>query len=402
MYIKLAVKPAMENIDVIQNDKRGELNMDMNLDQMHPLDPTNASGRFTAKTQAQRNTLSGFNGKNAMYTRQKYPKEFTIKSGSDLLASNLLFSVKDADWYGKCNRYGWIDVYDHDRVTKEFLFFTRPDLNIFDGKTHNSALSDGIANIPFLNELYHRKPQILGQLQSSVKDTKGHMNPFMYLLSNSVVSKLDMPGISADSQESTSNIMGTTIQYRGSSYKSDNGYDFSLSFRDTAYLEVYSLVKAYDEYMRHLKLGYIAPKRTYIKAHIIPEQFSIYKFLVGSDGETILYYAKFTGCYFTDVPRSDMSDPSDDGIKFSVGFHAQFVEDMNPNILKEFALVANCDGYIKNGSTFIPVHGGVNIDVNNSWGTRPTVIKRTTDSSIYGKRIRRRGVNYDYYLKWVK
>jgi hypothetical protein len=365
---------------------------------MHPLDPLNGTTRFTASTDAVKTIRTGA-GKVSSYNQSK---TFNLKNGELVMGSNLLFSSKEADWYSKCNRYGWIDIYNTDRVTREFLFFTRPDLNIFSGKTYNSILSDGVENIPFINELYSRKPQILSQLQSSVKDPKGNMNPFMYLLSNAVSSKLDLPGISSDSQETTSNIMGTSIQYRGSSYKSDNGYDFSLSFKDTAYLEVYSLVKAYDEYMRYLKLGYVSPKRNYIEAHLIPEQFSIYKFLVGSDGETILYYAKLTGCYFTDVPRSDMSDPADDGIKYSIGFHAQFVEDMNPNILKEFAKVANADGYIKEGSTFIPVIGGPNADVNNSWGTRPTIIKRYYNDSIYGKRIKRRGVNFDYFLKWVK
>ena len=46
------------------------------------------------------------------------------------------------------------------------------------------------------------------------------------------------------------NLYGTSIAYRGHSYKSDVGFDFSLSFEDTPQLEVYTLAKTYDEYHR--------------------------------------------------------------------------------------------------------------------------------------------------------
>ena len=256
----------------------------------------------------------------------KYGNKSFIAGNSSMMHSNLFIKRSDADWYSKCNRYGWIDPFDTDRVTREYLFFTKPDLNIFNNET--KKILDKVARNPIINEAVSRMPNTVAQLQSSVKNPDGKKGAFMFLLSNAVASKLDLPGISAESHESTTNIMGASIQYRGHSLKSDNGYDFSLSFKDTAYLEIYTLAKVYDEYMRMIKQGIIAPKEKYIINHIISEQFSIYKFLVGSDGETIIYYAKATGCYITDVPRSDMGDPSDEGFKYSLSFHAQFIEDM--------------------------------------------------------------------------
>lgn len=348
------------------------------------------------KPQPQKKVLTKASADREYYEkRSRLNKLGTTTDVHGVYSSNLFFD-KNIDWYSRINRYGWIDPFDTDRITREFLFFTKPDLNLFDGdNVLASQLVDELYDNVFFKEVANRMPNILTQLTKSVPDPDGRNNPFMYLLSNAVTSKLDLPSISAESQESTQNIMGTSIQYRGHSLKSDNGYDFSLSFTDTAYLEIYTLVKCYDEYMRLLRLGYCSPKHEYITARIIPEQFSIYKFLIGSDGETIIYYAKLTGCYFTDVPRSDMADPGDE-VKFSLSFHAQFVEDMNPQILEEFnKLTSSCYHYT---SDYMKVYR--NDHVNNEWARYPAIVKAYRSSNKYGKRVDRRHVNYDYFLKW--
>lgn len=332
--------------------------------------------------------------------------KFTIDNLDKILASNKFFPKDKIEWYDKVTRYGYIPTHETEHVTGEYLFFTKPDLNIF-GLTddngwntgsyfdYNTELNSYLASIPFFNEANIRHGNALRQLQYSVKDSYGVLNPFMYTLTNGVTSKLDLPSITAESKESTGNIMGTAIQYRGHSYKSDNGYDFSLSFTDTAYLEIYTILKAYDEYMRLLKTGEIRPIRKYVENRIIPEQFSIYKFLVGDDGETILYYAKLTGCYFTDVPRSDMSDPGNDGFKFSASFHAQFVEDSNPMIINEFNRIS--PGGTK--TNYADTYDYENNIVDNTWVRWPKIIAVNKDNDL---QVKRRGTTYDYRMKWVK
>lgn len=319
-------------------------------------------------------------------------RSFAFENMESILAANQIFDRDSIDLYGKFNRYGYINPYNIDQVTREYLFFTKPDLNIFKSTTRNSDLNERLKSIPFFSEANERNRNALKQLQFSVPEADGIRNPFMYLLSNNVTSKLDLPSISAESKESTPNIMGTAIQYRGHSYKSDNGYDFSLSFTDTSNLELYTLVKAYDEYMRLLKVGEIEPKRGHILNRIIPEQFAIYKFLIGNDGETILYYAKLTGCYFTDVPRSDMSDPGNDGFKYSISFHAQFVEDSNPMIINEF----NRTSPAKNSSNYADVYNYKNSTVDNAWVRWPKIV------IARDKRSSSKKTSFDYRMKWVK
>lgn len=326
-------------------------------------------------------------------------KNIYFSSLNNILAANKIFSRDTIQMYNKFSRHGYIPLYSTEQVTREYLFFTKPDLNLFGDGTgklldYHADLNSYLASIPFFVDANIRHQDALRQLQYSVKDSMHKQNPFMYLLSNNVTSKLDLPGISAESKESTSNIMGTSIQYRGHSYKSDNGYDFTLSFTDTAYLDIYTMLKAYDEYMRLLKTGEIKPIRKYIIDRIISEQFSIYKFLIGDDGETILFYAKLTGCYFTDVPRSDMSDPGNDGFKFSVSFHAQFVEDSNPIILSEFNRIS--PGRIR--TNYADTYDQTHHVVDNTWVRWPKIVTAYKDDDL---RVERRGTIRDYRMKWV-
>ena len=323
-----------------------------------------------------------------------------------IMHQNLLFDRNEIKWYSHFNRYGCIDPYNHDQVLKEFLFFTKPDLYIFDGSTlADATLNPSLSIIPFFVDAAKRHPNALGQLQYGIKDEMGNTSPYMALLSNAVTSKLDLPTIQSEFNQSTPNIYGVTIDYRSHSMKSDNSYDFTLSFTDTAYLEIYTMVKAYDEYMRLQKLGDIEYNdiyKEYIIDKIIPEQFSIYKFLIGTDGETILYYAKATGVFFTDVPRSDLSDPGNDGFKYSISFHANFVEDSNPSILSEFNRISPMYESIKSAKSnrqsinYVDVYNGEG--VNNSWARYPYI---ETVDEFGDKRVARRSVHKDYRLKWL-
>lgn len=316
-------------------------------------------------------------------------KTFEIKQMSNVMGQNLIFSKDDIRWYDRFNRYGYIDPYIYENVLKEFLFFTKPDLHIFSA---TGDLRTALKDIPFFIDAKNRYTNSLWQLQTTNCPNK---SPFMNLLSNSVTSKMDLPSISSESQTTTANIMGTEISIRGHSLKSDNGYDFTLSFTDSAYLELYTMVKAYDEYVRRTKTGEISPYKKHIKNNILSDQFSVYKFLVNSDGETIMYYAKATGVYFTDVPRSDFSDPTDFG-KFSLGFHAQFIEDSNPLILCEFNKVVY--DYYTSMSNTVDVWNKNGID--NSWATLPYIIKI---SDVRSRRRAPEGAKnyYDYRLKWA-
>lgn len=343
-------------------------------------------------------------------------KQFTVGNYSDfseLMHSNLIFDTRNKIWYKQYNRYGWINLLDIENITKEFLFFTKPDLYIYDGNDYrNASLNSTFRRNGFFIDSDRKNRDALLEIQYSIKDSMGDKNPFMRYLSNMVISKLEIPRITSDMQSSTQNAYGAKIDYRTHSVKSDYGFDFSLTFRDTSYLDIYMMVKAYDEFMRYNKKGEIdynfkssANKtnntstsntveiyKEYIKSHIIPEQFSIYKFIVGSDGETIVFYSKLTGVYFTDVPRDEFSEPdTTNGLKYSLSFHANFVKDSDPIILQEFNALTLAS---EDPKQMIQLYNDEK--VNNEPAKYARIFRYANTKST-----QRRSTGFEYKLKWT-
>lgn len=323
----------------------------------------------------------------------------TIKDPGGIMRSNLIppSNARSKNRHTTFSRWGIIDPYSRQNVLKEFVFFTKPDLRIF--KNNNSDLVDELANIPFFVDMRNRYVETLWQLQQTYCP---HKSPFMNLLTNTVTSKLDLPEISAESSNTTSNIMGYNISLRGHSLKSDAGYDFNLSFNDYGSMEVYYLVKAYDTYMRLIQTGEVAPFRVYSENNILFDQFSAYKFLIGDDGETILYLAKLTGIYFSNVPRGDFSDPSELG-KCSLSFHGQFVEDSTPEIIIDFKRILPS---VINGREEANIYNAKDGNVNNTMVYMPYVeIARANMGDV--RAMKKATLNtsnsyYEYRLKWKK
>lgn len=272
----------------------------------------------------------------------------------------------EMDYYNKFNRFGILDPYAELGRTREYIFFTKPDLQLLQ---NSGKLNPELANDPFFMDAERRFPNVVRQLQMSFNNNR---NPYMNLLTNCVGSSLDLPSISAGEVETAANIHGDTISYRWSSGSSDVDHEFSLEFGDSKYLEVYMLFKIWDEYCSKKARGGITVPDHYVLNKILHDQVAVYKIIVDEDGETIIFFAKLTGVYPKSVPREAFSSLNEDGgLKLSVNFKAAFVEDMDPLIIAEFNHIANT--YRPNGSVkpiYIP-HKGV---VNNEWVNMPFIV----------------------------
>lgn len=242
--------------------------------------------------------------------------------------------VTQKEKYEKFARYERLDPNNWMGFTKEFIFFTTPDLQLFNGATLNPS----IANNSLMVEATKRYNDVLQSLSYSACG-----RPFVNLLSNYKRSNVDLPDINtASDYETSKNILGSSLFYRGTSYESDENHEFSIEFEDTKYLEVYMWFRLFDEYerMKHYGLVDFVDDR-YLNSKIIHDQMAMYKFIVGEDGESIIHYSKFIGVYPKNVPRSTFSDlPADGNVKFTINFKAAYVEDMDPNIILDFNEVA--------------------------------------------------------------
>ena len=228
-------------------------------------------------------------------------------------------------------RFGKIDPYNTLNDTHEVVFFTKPDLNIL---TSKNQLNPELANIPFFKELYNKYINVIYELQYSRSS-----NPLSNLLFNcrKAGSTMEVPSMSSTTIDNPANIYGTAYDYRGSSEASNDNFDFSLEFTDNKNLDTYMYFKAYEEYQNLKSHGLVSPDQKYITNKIIHDAIGIYKFVLGEDFETIVYYGYYWGVFFKSLPRDVFSNSDfNGGLSYSIDCRAAFFDDMDPLILSDF------------------------------------------------------------------
>lgn len=250
--------------------------------------------------------------------------------------------------YNSHYRFGVLNDKQMVDTCREYIFFTKPQLNIYkqnnaDGSVTSGQekLHPGLKDYPYWQELSARYPGVIECLEGAYHNITNPLDPFNHLLSNMVQSNLDVPSLSSEMIDTPSNTYGVNYNYKGSSEASDDGFDFSLEFKDTKYLPVYHFFRAYEDYEKLKHHGVVAPARVYTDNCILHDQYAIYKFLVAEDNETIIYYAKYYGVKSKSLPRDVFSNTSfDNGLSYTIDFNAAFVEDMDPQILSDFNKLA--------------------------------------------------------------
>lgn len=306
---------------------------------------TQSNEFLNSNKKIQKNSIKGMSDGNAsMVTRNsKITSEQILDneySGffTPIFHANNLFARNELNLYDNTYRFGVMNPYGAVTKLREYLFFTKPDLHIFqtddaNAYTNINKLNEGLADYPFWVEFAKYKKRIGKLLQLNVDDTDN----FNHLLQNSVVSNLPVPSLESTTIETPNNMYGVGFSYRGSSEASDDSHDFSLEFKDTRWLDVYYFFKAYEEYETLKHHGIVSPVKYFTENKILHDQFSIYKFLVDDDAETLVYWAKYYGVMPLSLPRDVFSDENfDNGITYSVNFKAAFFEDMRPEIISDF------------------------------------------------------------------
>ena len=267
-------------------------------------------------------------------------------SYSGIFHSSNIYSKSEiqSSIYTKTFRFGINNPYSTISYGREYLFFTKPDLNIIAQTNHGGETVEGnklyasLQDIPFWVDIKKTRKNTIEALEYSYKRNVNKIrDPFNHLLQNTCVSNLDVPALSAEVVDTATNMYGVGYSYRGSSEASDDNPEFSLEFRDTRNLDVYYYFKAYEEYETLKHHGIVSPSKYYIKNKILHDAFAIYKFLVDEDMETIVYYGKMYGVTPKSLPRDVFSSTNfDNGISYSIDFKAAFYEDMKPDILADF------------------------------------------------------------------
>lgn len=287
-----------------------------------------------------------YGSKNAINDQSSYEKRYEkliYRSNNFVTSTELVNGL-----YNSHYRFGVLNDKQLLDTCREYIFFTKPQLNIYkqndaDGSVTSGKekLHPGLKDYPYWQELSARYPGVIECLEGAYHNKTNPLDPFNHLLSNMVQSNLDVPSLSSEMIDTPSNTYGVNYNYKGSSEASDDGFDFSLEFKDTKYLPVYHFFRAYEDYEKLKHHGVVAPARVYTDNCILHDQYAIYKFLVAEDNETIIYYAKYYGVKSKSLPRDVFSNTSfDNGLSYTIDFNAAFVEDMDPQILSDFNKLA--------------------------------------------------------------
>ena len=240
-----------------------------------------------------------------------------------------------AGYFNRFKRVPILDPYNIYDGAAEYVFFSKPDFPIF--LDSGSSLSESLRDNPIFTYASHSYMDVLLELQSSASSmTHGSRGKLIPFLSNSLSSTLDLPDIDSDDVEGPQNVYGTKIYYRGNSAKSDEDFTFNLEFEDTKNSEVYMFFKLWDEFKRLDWEGAIdipadSKWADYIVNKVLFDQITLFKIIVGSDGNTILFWGEVVGCYPKGVPRGAWGNPSslNNYMKLTSSWRGHFVKDNN-------------------------------------------------------------------------
>ena len=175
--------------------------------------------------------MADLNTSIGMYNYKKYLSS-SNSDISELIKSHGIVNRHNMNWYQRFNRFGFIDPFNTMTTTKEYIFFTKPDLNIFNGTQLNPELEQRSL---FFREMYKTHNHLLSQWQSSYGSSN---NPFIALLSNAVSSELDLPTLSANTVETAETAYGYHMTYNElisqTHIKNYKYYNYIASFGLTA------------------------------------------------------------------------------------------------------------------------------------------------------------------------
>lgn len=222
---------------------------------------------------------------------------------------------------------------DHDVFVKgiPYMFITTPKLNLG---------SINVNRDNFLAYMSVAEPQIFKSLTANGKT----VSPFIKILTNSFkgIDGKDLASRTLDVGES---FYGYKQTLPISIVDSLVGDTLTIKYEEYKHLPIVKLHKLWVEYTEKVRRGYFSPTQDALNKRYLDYVSSIYYFVLDFDGETILYYAKYTGAAPISVPYSELvTDGTDHDIPdIGVEYSYSFKEDLDPAILMDFNKVSLLD-----------------------------------------------------------
>ena len=234
-----------------------------------------------------------------------------------------------------------------------YIFFTAPRLNLVDGNINRDS---------FFSYLKSVKPKLLETLNFSNLNAISSGKPFIPILSNRFMG-ISIPDTQTTMKEFHETFYGYKQHLPVGTVNSIAGGEIAVDFEENKNIDIIHLIKAWSEYIEGVTRGYMYPSDDAKSKRYIDYTSSIYYFLLDFDGETVLHYSKYTGCFPINVPYDIFSQNVGEDVDVphvSVNFAYSYKEDMNPDTLVDFNTVSTMGSSVANASGASPIRANIN------------------------------------------
>jgi hypothetical protein len=236
-----------------------------------------------------------------------------------------------------------------------FVFVTKPSLFIFpytprnEDKylllAHENMTKDQLFSQFLVTESMNQNDRIIAEqlsfFEGNIPNSSYSRNNFLPIFTNKARG-FTTTDTTMEQQEAFATKQGFRMSIPTFKTGSEASSTLSIPMYETPNLDVMKTLSIWVNYISNVTDGTFHANPIMIRNGIIDYMSSIYYFVLEPDGRTLKYWAKYTGCWPTTIPYSQMSFRRGEGsmVEMESIFSYTTKEDMNVAILEDFNRVS--------------------------------------------------------------
>lgn len=287
-----------------------------------------------------------------------------------------------------------IEPYESGRF---YIFMTRPDMNLnvenlraMDILGQDEASRDNEVLQRLVNQLYVNQP--FSVTQGFTKDTDylprdlSASGYFINLITN-LHKTAPIKAIISDAKNAFETYDGYGMVLGGHSKDSRSKGEFSITYNETKDLEILNLHSIWNRYIDFASEGLVSRTKENRDKHILDYASSLFVFAVEPDGETLSFWAKFSGVVPLGVPWDALGETLGESniITPSISYKYTYYEDNTLDILRDFTNLTSTLYNRRDGQQLYKgKNRGIPINTNKQINKQVSVTTDGRTSTLYG------------------
>lgn len=234
-----------------------------------------------------------------------------------------------------------IEPYESGRF---YIFMTRPDMNL---SLENLRAMDRIGQDQSIagNEILLRLASQLNVSDNWLSELRPS-SYFINLITN-LHKTAPLKDVVADAKTAFETYDGYGMVLGGHSKDSRSKGEFSITYNETKDLEIMKLHSIWNQYIDFAHEGLVSRSKENRDKHILDYASSLFVFAVEPDGETLSFWAKFSGVIPLGVPWTSLGENLGDSnlITPAINYKYTYYEDNTLDILRDFTNLTYSSAY---------------------------------------------------------